>query len=53
MYSALAIVLGSGEAYAVNTVFSEHIGLILAALAIFNIAMIVYSLGRVPTRRVK
>ena len=53
MYSALAIVFGSGEAYAINTVFSEHIGLILAALTIFNIVFIVYSLGRVPGGRVK
>lgn len=53
LYSALALALGSGEAYAVNTVFSEHIGLILAALAIFNIALIVYSLGRLPGGRVK
>jgi hypothetical protein len=37
LYSALALVLGGGEAYAVNTVFSEHIGMILAALTIFNI----------------
>jgi hypothetical protein len=46
LYSALAIVAGSGEAFSINTVFSEHIGLILGALVIFNIAFIVYSLGR-------
>jgi hypothetical protein len=53
MYSVLAIVFGSGEAYAINTVFSEHIGLILAVLTIFNIVFIVYSLGRIPGGRVK
>ncbi|MDE1865269.1 MAG: hypothetical protein KGH94_01355 [Candidatus Micrarchaeota archaeon] len=51
LYSGLTIILGSGEAYAVNTVFSEHIGLILAALTIFNIVLIVYSLGKVPGNR--
>lgn len=53
LYSALAIIFGSGEAYAINTVFSEHIGLILAALTIFNIVLIAYSLGRVSAGRVK
>lgn len=53
MYSVLAIAFGSGEAYAINTVFSEHIGLILAALTIFNIVFIVYSLGRIPGGRLK
>ena len=48
LYSALAVVAGSGEAFAINTIFAEHIGLILAALTIFNIAFVVYSLGRLP-----
>ncbi len=52
-YSALAIVLGGGEAYAMNTILTEHIALILAALTIFNIAFIVYSLGRLPGGRAK
>ncbi len=51
LYSALAVLFGSGQAFAINTVFSEHIGIILAALSIFNIALIVYSLGRVPRGR--
>ncbi len=53
MYSVLALAMGSGEAYAVNTVFSEHIGLILAALTIINIALVVYSLNRLPRGRVR
>lgn len=53
LYSALALLFGSGEAYAINTVFSEHIGIILAALSIFNIALIVYSLSRLPGGRSK
>jgi hypothetical protein len=52
-YSALAVVAGSGEAFAVNTVFAEHIGLILAALTVFNIAFIVYSISRLPGGRGK
>ncbi len=53
LYSALAVVAGSGEAFAINTVFAEHIGLVLGALAIFNIAFIVYSLGRLPGGRAR
>ena len=51
LYSALAVVAGSGEAFAVNTVFAEHIGLILGALTLFNIAFIVYSIDRLPGGR--
>lgn len=53
LYSALAIVVGSGEAYAINTIFTEHIALVLAALTIFNITFIVYSLSRVQGGRAK
>ena len=53
LYSGMAIVAGSGGAYAANALFSEHIGLILAALTIFNIAFIVYSLGRLPGGRAR
>jgi len=53
LYSGLTILVGSGEAFAVNTVFAEHIGIVLGALTIFNIAFIVYSLGRLPGGRAK
>ncbi len=53
LYSALAAVAGGGEAFAINTVFAEHIALILGALVIFNIALVVYSLGRLPGGRAR
>jgi hypothetical protein len=51
LYSALAVFAGSGEAFAVNTIFAEHIGLVLGALTIFNIVFIVYSFNRLPGGR--
>ena len=51
--SALAIVLGTGEATLLNTIVAEHLVVIFAAMALVNIVLIVRSLNNISDQKVR